>query len=107
MVTSDITHSVGAIESAQFERLVLGFENHIDHSAHLGGHNVVGAVPPGTAFPFPHLEGLQRPIDARLHHITGHQFESLFQVFSEHFIRPIEVVNKSLESIQFPKEVFG
>lgn len=45
------------------------------------------------------------PLDAGLHHVTGHQFESLLQMFGELGLRPVEVHHKHLQSVQLPEQI--
>ena len=47
------------------------------------------------------------PLNARLDHITGHEFEPLLQVLAELCIRPVQVPNERLQSVQLPEEVLG
>lgn len=46
------------------------------------------------------------PLDAGLSHVTGHQLEPLLQMFGEFRLRPVEVHNKHLQSVQLPEQIF-
>lgn len=45
------------------------------------------------------------PLDAGLHHVAGHQFESLLQMFGKLRLRPMEVQHEHLQSIQLPEQI--
>lgn len=45
------------------------------------------------------------PLDAGLHHVAGHQLESLLQMFGELGLRPVEVQHEHLQSVQLPEEI--
>lgn len=45
------------------------------------------------------------PLDAGLHHVAGHQLESLLQMFGELGLRPVEVQHEHLQSVQLPEQI--
>jgi hypothetical protein len=51
-------------------------------------------------------KNLDLPLNARLDHITGHEFEALLQVLAEFGVRPVQVPDERLQSVQLPEEVF-
>jgi len=45
------------------------------------------------------------PLNARFNHITGHQLEPLVEVLAKLRVRPVEVPDEGLKSIQLPEQV--
>jgi hypothetical protein len=93
---------INPIDGAQFERLVLGVQDDIHHGTHLRRYYVIRRNE-SDRFLQPLLEGRLGSLDARLDHIASHQLQTLFQVLTELCVRPVEVSDERLQSVQFPK----
>lgn len=98
-----MTHSVMTIECAKQERLVLSFNEHIDHAAHFRWNDVVRTGSPSIAFPFPLLETCQSIAGTGFDHVTGHQLESLLKMVSKDLVWPEEIVNEILQGVELPE----
>lgn len=86
--------------------MILGVQDDVDHGADLCGQDVLRRVQK-DAFLQMILEGRIRPLDTRLDHITGHKLKALVQMLGEFRVRPMQVPDEGLQSVQLPEQILG
>lgn len=96
---------IDPIHGAEFQRLIFGVQDHIDHRTHLGRDDIVGGDERDGLLQ-PLLISRFRSLDARLDHVASHQLQALFQMLPELGVWPMKIPNERLESVQFPEEIF-
>lgn len=106
MRQSFVTYHIDAVNGTQFKALVFRVQNDVHHGAHLRWNYIVRRYE-CHSFLEPGLKGAVGTLNARLNHVACHKLESLFQMLSEFFVRPMQITNEGLESIEFPEKVFG
>ena len=45
------------------------------------------------------------PLDAGLYHVAGHELQTALQVLAKLFLRPVQVSDEGLQSVQLPEEI--
>lgn len=98
------TYHVDPVNCAQFETLILGIQNNINHGTHFRRYDVVRRTERRTLLQ-PLLESRLGFLDRSLEHVAGHELESLLQMDPELLVGPVETADEGLQSVQLPKEV--
>lgn len=104
---SERTHDIHSGESAQLERLVPSLEHDVDHDAHFRRHDIVGRGTETCPFLVEGLERMQSTIEQEFQQVTGHEFESLFQMIGKDIVGPVQCLDEGLQSIQFPEKLLS
>lgn len=98
------TYHIDTINSTKLKTLILGVQNNVHHSTHFRRYDIISGDK-SYAFLQPLLESRVSSLYAWLHHVTGHQFESLFKMLAELEIGPVQTADERLQRVELPEKI--